>query len=569
VTERRGRLQHRRRPETEAADLDDSTPPISAASAAGIFDEGSRFGAYVIGPCIGHGGMARIYRAEHEGLRRQVALKVLTEGVAQGTEGRARFMREARIAAAIKHPNVVNIFDIGVENHIPYLVMELLVGQDLESLLGSHGALSEHTIVDIIVPVVAGLVAVHDAGVVHRDLKPGNIFLSKGANEEVEPKLLDFGISRSVNAGEKMRLTSTQGLLMGTPLYMSPEALLGTDMTPGSDQYSLGVMLYECATGVNPFMADNVAETARRVTTGQYVPIADQAIRPSRRLQSIIERTMSLDPKDRYPDMRALGQDLLMLAGQRTRITWGLTFGTVAAAARARNTRDLEDARTALARTRAPKSSSKREKAWPFAAAACVGIVAVAALSTWSSRHPGSATPGSPVVAASPGLGTSTVSTAPGLRSDPALAASLVTAAPVVTPPGGLAPEGTPQNVVQHLEPERSPGAPTAAAPQSTLSAAATALVPGFPGPAAPAASTSTLSSAPPVAAARAPSAEPPAPARLRAPAPVAVQPPRAKPAEPPQRDDVPDWIIERKDRSRANGPSRFQIGTNEAPIFD
>src|SRR5688572_8018669 len=330
---RRGRLQHRPLSNTEPDEVDDSTPPLSAASAAGIFAEGSRFGAYVIGPCIGHGGMARIYSAEHEGLCRQVALKVLTDGVEPGTEGRARFLREARIAAAIKHPNVVNIFDIGVENQVPYLVMELLVGQDLESLLASHGALSEHTIIDIMVPVVAGLVAVHDAGVVHRDLKPGNIFLSKGANDDVEPKLLDFGISKAMG-GDKMRLTSTQGLLMGTPLYMSPEALLGTEMSPASDQYSLGVVLYECATGVNPFISDSVAETARRVTTGQYTPISEQAIRPSRRLQAIIERMMSLDPKERYRDMRALGQELLTLAGQRTRITWGLTFGEVAAAVR-------------------------------------------------------------------------------------------------------------------------------------------------------------------------------------------------------------------------------------------
>jgi len=557
-------LQHRRRPATEAADLDESTPPISAASAAGIFDEGSRFGAYVIGPCIGHGGMARIYRAEHEGLRRQVALKVLTEGVAHGTEGRARFLREARIAAAIKHPNVVNIFDIGVENHIPYLVMELLVGQDLESLLGSHGALSEHTIIDIVVPVVAGLVAVHDAGIVHRDLKPGNIFLSKGANEEVEPKLLDFGISRSVNTGEKMRLTSTQGLLMGTPLYMSPEALLGADMTPLSDQYSLGVMLYECATGVNPFMADNVAETARRVTTGNYAPIADQAIRPSRRLQSIIERMMSVDPKDRYPDMRAVGQDLLMLAGQRTRITWGLTFGTVAAAARARKTRDLEDERIALARTRAPRSG-KREKAWPFAAAAIIGIAAVAGISSWSSRHldglPGRQPANSPSVAsravANPALGT-----------DPALAAALVTAAPAVTPARGVAPTGVPQNVVQHLEPER----PSPAA-EPGFAAAAAALVPGFPGPAAPTPPLAKAEAARPEAeaheASAAPRPAPPAPARVRAPAPVTVQPRAHAVDDPAPVREVPDWIIERKDRPRSNGASRFPIGTNEAPIFD
>src|SRR5688572_26440275 len=263
---RRGRLQHRPLSNTEPDELDDSLPPISAASAAGIFAEGSRFGAYVIGPCIGHGGMARIYRAEHEGLQRQVALKVLTDSAAPGTEGRARFLREARIAAAIKHPNVVNIFDVGLENRIPYLVMELLDGQDLEALLHSHGALDESTIIDIFIPVVAGLVAVHDAGVVHRDLKPGNIFLSARGNDELEPKLLDFGISKTAG-GDNLRVTSaTRSLLMGTPLYMSPEALMGEDMTALSDQYSLGVMLYECATGLNPFMADTVVETAQRVT---------------------------------------------------------------------------------------------------------------------------------------------------------------------------------------------------------------------------------------------------------------------------------------------------------------
>jgi serine/threonine protein kinase len=384
VVDRRGTLQHPRGSDPDSTDIDDSTSPISAASAAGIFAEGSRFGTYVIGACIGHGGMARIYRAEHEGLRRQVALKVLTEGVDRGTEGRARFMREARIAAAIKHPNVVNIFDIGVENQIPYLVMELLVGQDLETLLASHGALSEHTILDIIIPVVAGLVAVHDAGVVHRDLKPGNIFLSRGPNEEVEPKLLDFGISKATGGGEKLRLTSARGLLMGTPLYMSPEAMLGTDMTPASDQYSLGVMLYECATGINPFMSDSVAETARRVTTGQFTPISDQPIRPSRRLQAIIERTMSLDANHRYRDMRALGQDLLQLAGQRTRITWGLTFGEVAAAARPHHLKEIDEEPIALARTRAPRRAG-RTPLWPILAAACVGVASVTAF-TWSTK---------------------------------------------------------------------------------------------------------------------------------------------------------------------------------------
>ena len=358
----------------------DSLPPISAASAAGIFAEGSRFGAYVIGPCIGHGGMARIYRAEHEGLQRQVALKVLTDGAAPGTEGRTRFLREARIAAAIKHPNVVNIFDVGLENRIPYLVMELLVGQDLEGLLHSHGALDESTIIDIFIPVVAGLVAVHDAGVVHRDLKPGNIFLSERGNQEIEPKLLDFGISKAAGA-DNLRVTSaTRGLLMGTPLYMSPEALMGGEMTTLSDQYSLAVMLYECATGINPFVADTMVETARRVTTGDYPRLAEQPVRPSRRLSGIIERAMSIDPSQRFPDMRALGQELLNLAGQRTRITWALTFNEVAAAARAQHALVVQDSGSALV---SANRTSDHRTYWPWAAAAVMALSALAALLTW------------------------------------------------------------------------------------------------------------------------------------------------------------------------------------------
>ena len=252
---KRGRLQQDS-PETfDVSELDDSSAPLSAASAAGIFAEGSRFGAYVIGPCIGHGGMARIYRAEHEGLRRQVALKVLTDGVEPGTEGRARFLREARIAAAIKHPNVVNIFDIGVENQIPYLVMELLVGQDLESLLASHGALSELTIIDIMVPVVAGLVAVHDAGVIHRDLKPANIFLSQGTNDEMQPKLLDFGISKAVGV-DKMRLTFPSGL-----------AVANIVITLASAVPLIALIVSDSV--VNPAFSARLADSEGLVTLGQ------------------------------------------------------------------------------------------------------------------------------------------------------------------------------------------------------------------------------------------------------------------------------------------------------------
>ncbi|HWO14687.1 MAG TPA: serine/threonine-protein kinase, partial [Polyangiaceae bacterium] len=290
------------------------------------FDEGSKFGVYVVGPCIGEGGMARVYRAEHAGLKRQVALKVMTQGFARDVEGRERFLREARIAAAIKHPNVANIFDVGVCQGIPYLVMELLEGEDLEKVLISKGALDEGTIIDLVVPVVAGLVAVHDAGIVHRDLKPGNIFLARGRNDEIEPKLLDFGISKA-SGTDHLKLTAANGSLMGTPFYMAPEAVQGAEMTPLSDQYALGVVLRECATGKNPFEGNNFAEVVGNITHARYPSLAVVNPRLSKRFVAIIEKAMSLDPKGRFEDMRAMGRQLLMLAGQRTRITWGLTFG--------------------------------------------------------------------------------------------------------------------------------------------------------------------------------------------------------------------------------------------------
>jgi serine/threonine-protein kinase len=277
--------------------------------------------------------MARVYRAEHEGLQRYVALKVLLDGLDKDSRARERFLREGRIAAAIKHPNVVNIFDVGVHQGTPYLVMELLEGQELGTLLISEGAVSESTLMDVIIPIVAGLAAVHDAGTVHRDLKPDNIFLARGRNDEIEPKLLDFGISKSFGAeqGNRSSSSNSQGLRMGTPFYMAPEALQGREMTPLSDQYSLGVVLYECGTGNNPFSACHTfGEVVQRATSGDYIPVSQRTPRLSRRMVAIIERAMQIDPARRFPDMRAMGRELLQVAGHRTRITWGLTFSEVA-----------------------------------------------------------------------------------------------------------------------------------------------------------------------------------------------------------------------------------------------
>lgn len=386
----------------------------------GILAPGSEFGVYRVGACIGEGGMARVYQAEHSGLQRQVALKVLIDGVVgSGEESRDRFLREARIAAAIKHPNVVNIFDVGVQEGTPFLVMELLTGTDLECLLAGKGPLDEGFVVDIMIPIVAGLAAVHDAGVVHRDLKPGNIFLSNGRYDEVEPKLLDFGISKAAGA-EQLRHTAN-GLLMGTPFYMSPEGLRGEEMTPLSDQYSLGVVMYECVTGSNPFSASNFAEIFQLIGSASYV--APSVTRPqlSKRFERIILRAMSLNPAERFTDLRELGRELLLLAGQRTRVTWALSFGDVP--------------RTTLAHARVPAVAPavaeppKRSQHAPLlalVAAACVGVVALLIWISVSSPRP-----------AGQALASSLVTTAPPapspLAATPAEAASPEAASPEAT----------------------------------------------------------------------------------------------------------------------------------------
>jgi eukaryotic-like serine/threonine-protein kinase len=309
---------------------------FSAANAAGIFAEGSRFGAYVIGPCIGHGETGRIYRAEHEAINSPLALKVFTDEFSRSAVGRNRFLREARLAATIRHPSVVNIFDVGVQAGIPYIVMELLDGEDLDALVRSRGALDEGAIVDLMVPIVAGLSALHESGIVHGDLKTKSVFLVYRSPREREPRLLDFGISRTAGAEKLRRASGTRGVFRGGALYVAPEAARGEEASALSDQYALGVVLYECAVGVNPFAASAGADALRRIMHGDYPPLSRHDARPSDALVRIVERAMSLDPASRYPDLKGLGRDLLMLSGERTRMTWTLSFGEARGAPLAR-----------------------------------------------------------------------------------------------------------------------------------------------------------------------------------------------------------------------------------------
>jgi serine/threonine-protein kinase len=289
----------------------------------------SEFGAYVIRVCIGRGGMARIYRAEQAALGRPVALKVLDRWVLDQPTGKDRFLREARAASSIKHPNVVDILDVGVWRDRPFIVMELLMGCDLDTYLERFGPLSEREIAGLALPIIAGVMAVHDAGVVHRDLKPSNIFLSNAADGLVVPKVLDFGVSKFSNTlnDPLARATKTREII-GTPAYMAPEALDGVrELGPAGDQYAIGAVLYECAVGRPPFEGETLLELLKAVALGEVA--APSSLRPelSPPLEQVILRAIERDPGARFGSLREMGRALWPLADSRTQTIWQPSFG--------------------------------------------------------------------------------------------------------------------------------------------------------------------------------------------------------------------------------------------------
>jgi len=303
-------------------------PALSSDAAApeGL-PAGYQLGNYVVQECIGRGAMASVYRAEHSLLKKAVALKVMAPALHASAEARARFLREAQAVAAIAHPHVVSITDVGLADGMPFLVMELLEGEDLEQHLERHGQMPSTELAALALPIVAALAAAHDAGVIHRDLKPGNIFLARGFSQ-LTPKVLDFGISKLSNSAQPAGLAVTAfDQLLGSPLYLPPEALQGSrELTARSDQYSLGVVLYECATGQAPFFREDLVPLLTAISEGSCA--APRQLRPEipLPLERAIVRAMSVDPRRRFAHIRDLGRALLEVADVRTRHVWAPVF---------------------------------------------------------------------------------------------------------------------------------------------------------------------------------------------------------------------------------------------------
>ncbi|MBK6530094.1 MAG: serine/threonine protein kinase [Deltaproteobacteria bacterium] len=403
----------------------------------------TRFGRYRVVRCIGVGGMGAVYEAVHDDLEKRVALKTLHPSMAREPEARARFLREGRAASRIRHPNVVEVFDVGQHDDTLFLVMEHLAGEDLAALIAREGPLSVERLVDLILPVIAAVATAHEEGVVHRDLKPENIFLAQTRNGAVQPKVLDFGISKVTGAPNAQRITGASSMI-GTPLYMSPEQAQGAAVDGRSDQYAIGVILFECATGHVPFNAPELYPLLHAIVLGEHA--APRSLRPElpADFEAVIERAMARDADRRFESMHALGRALLPFASRTNRGLWREVFGAAPtplqqpAFVAPPTPVEARPASTLLPRVREVCEVTSTLRKTSRVPAITLGVLAaglVAAAALLPSRTPAPGTSDSPTVAA-PAVALAAPAPAPvAALVAPAPAPAPVVVAPVVVAP--------------------------------------------------------------------------------------------------------------------------------------
>jgi serine/threonine protein kinase len=273
---------------------------------------------YVLDHALGEGGMGSVWAARHRVTGKRVAVKLLKRS---SPEHRRRFIQEARVAAAIRHANVVEVHDIleTGEGGLA-LVMDLLEGEPLSALLERDGAIEPKRLLPLALPILAGLGAAHAAGVVHRDLKPDNIFLVRDtATGETTVKLLDFGIAKLTEMATALRSTGglTQtGSVLGTPHYMAPEQVFGEkSLDHRADFWSLGIVLYECLSGACPIQGDNVGQLFKAISLRAFPSLCDALPNAPRDLTGLVDAMLSLRPEDRPASAGDIAAVLADLAG--------------------------------------------------------------------------------------------------------------------------------------------------------------------------------------------------------------------------------------------------------------
>ena len=324
---------------------------------------GTKLGPYEIVAPLGAGGMGEVYRARDTRLGREVALKVLPESFAHEPERLRRFEQEARAVAALNHPNILAIHDIGTQSDgadsAPFLVSELLEGETLRAIL-ERGAVAQRKTIEYGVQIAHGLAAAHEKNIVHRDLKPENIFVTKDGRI----KILDFGLAKLVDkrggAASEVTLTSSHtaaGVVMGTASYMSPEQVRGEPADPRTDIFAFGAVLYEMISGTRAFRRDTAVETMTAVLKEDPPELAESVRLVSPAFDRIVRRCLEKSPEQRFQSARDLSFALSALSGT---------------------------ALTSVARA----AAGARPVPWKHALAVALALLAVAGATWWMARRP-------------------------------------------------------------------------------------------------------------------------------------------------------------------------------------
>ncbi len=267
-------------------------------------------GRYRLGRRVGGGGMGAVHEARDERVGRRVAVKVLHPELARERQHIARFLREAKAAAGLLHPHIVQVLDVsGSEGEgPPFLVMEFLSGQSLARMRKDEKKLAPGRVVRLARQLLSALGAAHRVGIVHRDMKPGNIIVQRGYDGREIAKIVDFGIAKLMDTRSYSRLTAT-GEVLGTPTFMSPEQLSGEEVDGRADLYGVASIIYDCIVGEPAVGSGPLVEIAQRALTGDHPILATVAdVHPG--LSEVVERALAVDPNARYPDAEAMSEAL-------------------------------------------------------------------------------------------------------------------------------------------------------------------------------------------------------------------------------------------------------------------
>jgi len=292
------------------------SPPNTNASDGPVLEIGARVaGTYEVVRFLHAGGMGQVYEARNVWTQRRVALKVLSTESMGKPQAQRRFIREAQLSARLTHPNIVRVLDMGIAPEgFLFLVNELVDGESLETCLLRRGKLPVGAAVKLMLPILDALIMAHEQGIVHRDVKPGNILLAQKARDYIVPQLTDFGLAKPIQPAAESKITEA-GQRLGTPRYMSPEQLRDApDIDGRSDIWSVGVTLYEILTGRVPFEGQSVPEQVVSILRAPILAPSTYSKKVPPELDAVVLKALSRKRSDRYQTMRAMHRDLTLVA---------------------------------------------------------------------------------------------------------------------------------------------------------------------------------------------------------------------------------------------------------------